>query len=281
MKPDSTVKREGYLNENYHYFHLQDTAGQERSFHFHEFDKIVLLRSGKVEYVVEDVSYTLEPWTVLLVRHHAIHKAMIDKSEPYDRVILYLDRNFFERALPDAGLTECFDAPGQHGRCLLVPDAAQREALSRALDAYEKAMKDPDPYAQAMRDTLMMQLLIHINRISAEGVQISRDEKRYDEKIQKTLSYINENLTADLTVEKLAENVYLSRYHFMHLFKLQTGTTVHAYIRQRRLLHAARRIREGIPAGQAALESGFGDYSVFTRAFREAFGIRPSELKKQ
>ena len=45
--------REGYLEENYHYFHLRDTAGQERDFHFHEFDKIVLLLSGRVEYAVE------------------------------------------------------------------------------------------------------------------------------------------------------------------------------------------------------------------------------------
>ena len=48
--------REGYLEENYHYFHLRDTAGQERDFHFHEFDKIVLLLSGRVEYAVEGSS---------------------------------------------------------------------------------------------------------------------------------------------------------------------------------------------------------------------------------
>ena len=48
-----TYSREGYLEENYHYFHLRDTAGQERDFHFHEFDKIVLLLSGRVEYAVE------------------------------------------------------------------------------------------------------------------------------------------------------------------------------------------------------------------------------------
>ena len=99
-----TVSREGYLNENYHYFHLRDTAGQERDFHFHEFDKLVLLLSGRVDYTVESVTYTLRPWDVLLVRHHAIHRAVIDKSEPYDRVIVYLDRRFFERSLPGAGL---------------------------------------------------------------------------------------------------------------------------------------------------------------------------------
>ena len=87
--------REGYLVENYHYFHLKDTAGQERDFHFHEFDKIVLLLSGRVEYAVEGSSYDLRPWDILLVKHHAIHKALIDKSEPYERIILYLDGSYY------------------------------------------------------------------------------------------------------------------------------------------------------------------------------------------
>ena len=89
MPEKSLFRREGYLNENYHYFHLRDTAGQELSYHFHEFDKIVLLLSGKVDYVVENVSYPLTPWSVLLVPHHAIHRASIDVSEPYERIILY------------------------------------------------------------------------------------------------------------------------------------------------------------------------------------------------
>ena len=66
----------------------------------------------------------------------------------------------------------------------------------------------------------------------------------------------------------------------MRLFKAQTGSTVHAYVRQKRLLCAARLIREGVPATKAAADSGFGDYSAFHRAFRESFGISPGQLKK-
>ena len=46
MAKQNPYSREGYLLENYRYFHLRDTAGQERDFHFHEFDKLVLLLSG-------------------------------------------------------------------------------------------------------------------------------------------------------------------------------------------------------------------------------------------
>jgi len=271
-----TFSREGYLEENYHYFHLRDTAGQERDFHFHEFDKIVLLLSGRVEYAVEGSSYDLRPWDILLVKHHAIHKAMIDKSEPYERIILYLDGAYYDQLLPEAGLTGCFDEADRRGEYRLVPDEAQRKELEETIRAFERAARDERFGAQTMRDTYIVQLLVQIGRISPEP---EPEETRYDPKIRQTLSYINENLCGALTVGELAERVYLSRYHFMRLFKAQTGETVHTYIRQKRLLYAARLIREGEPANRAAAEAGFQDYSAFYRAFRLSFGISPGTLK--
>ena len=124
----------------------------------------------------------------------------------------------------------------------------------------------------------LVQLLIHISRMTASAAP-SR-ESQYDPKIQQVLSYINEHLHEELTVDQLADLAYLSKYHFMRLFKAQTGSTVHAYVRQKRLLYAARLIREGESAARAAAESGFSDYSAFHRAFRECFGISPGQLKK-
>lgn len=269
--------RAGYLTENYHYFHLRDTAGQERDFHFHEFDKIVLLIDGRVEYALENVRYELRPWSVLLVKHHTIHRAEIDKSLPYERVIIYLDGKYFERAMPQARLMDCFTTADKTGRHLLLPDAEQQVALRGAIAAYEQAAGDEGFGAQALRDTVIIQLLIQIGRMSASAPDTGA---RYDPKIQQTLSYINENLNAELTVDTLAERVFLSKYHFMRLFKAQTGSTVHAYIRQKRLLYAARLIREGADVYRAAVDSGFGDYSAFHRAFRESFGTSPGKLKR-
>ena len=275
--PEKHYSREGYLRENYHYFHLRDTAGQERDFHFHDFDKLVLLMSGRVEYLVENERYELRPGTVLLVKHHTIHKAVIDQREPYERVILYLDRQYFDRTMPEARLMDCFEQADRSGHWLLAPNEEQRQEIRETLAAYERAAADSRFGSQAMRDTWIIQLLVQIGRLNAAQ---ARTERSIDPKIRETLSYINENLTRGLSVEELAERVFLSRYHFMRLFKEQTGSTVHAYVRQKRLLCAARLIREGVPANKAALDSGFGDYSAFHRAFKESFGISPGKLKE-
>ena len=271
------INKAGYLKESYHYFHLKDTAGQELDFHFHEFDKLVILISGRVDYRVESSSYRLRPWDVLLVKHHTIHKAEIDKSAPYERFIIYLDRKYFERTMPGAGLMDCFDTADKHSRHLLSPRPEEVEELKNTVSAYERAAADRRFGAQAMGEAMMIQLLVQISRL-AESERTEDAESKYDAKIQYALSYINENFRRELTVDALAEQVFLSKYHFMRLFKAQTGSTVHAYIRQKRLLNAARLIREGTPAGKAAADSGFADYSAFHRAFRETFGTSPGRL---
>ena len=284
--------REGYLEENWHWFHLRDTAGQERDFHFHDFDKLVILLEGKVRYLVESEDYALSPGDVLLVRHHCIHKALIDRSLPYERVIVYLDRSFFMHALPEAQLLECFDRADRTGQHLLTPDERQLQSIRQVMNAIERCPAS-EPKQQAFRDTLIMQLLLLCGDLKPSGTgnvqpdrgrpdRIIQEPDRQpvpDDKIHDTLSYIMEHLDGDLSVDRLSERVFLSRYHFMRMFRAQTGQTVHAFVLQKRLLSAARLVRSGIPAVRAAALCGFQDYSSFHRAFVKWFGCTPGSLK--
>ncbi len=271
---------DGYLNENFRLFHLKDRSGQEKDFHFHEFDKLVILISGRVDYTVEGTTYRLEPWDILLVRHHMIHRAAIDLSVPYERIIIYLDSAYVERFAPESGLMDCFAAAEKRRYCLIRPDGESVKALEDALCRLESAKDDELFGAQLLRGTLLVQLLVLINRImlSDNGPEDGADNGG---KIAPALSYINENLTSQLSIDDMAALCYLSRYHFMRLFKVQTGCTVHNYIRQKRLVLAARLIREGMSASAAAAECGFSDYSAFHRAFTKTFRVSPGRIKKQ
>ena len=219
------AKKEGYLQGNYRYFHLKDTEGSEHSFHFHEFAKVVLFRSGKVEYIIEQVSYNLLPGSILLVPHHAIHKAVIDPSVPYDRVVIYLDRRYLERSMMSTGRLECFDRADVRGNCLLLPDAVRRHEIERTLEEYEEALTDQEPGADTIRDAVMTKLLIRIERVSrlneetegskGDGRQSGISRHGTDPGLAELLTYINESLREDLTVDALAARMCLSRYHFM------------------------------------------------------------------
>ena len=254
-------------------------ARKERDFHFHEFDKIVILISGSVNYMVEGTDYTLEPWDILLVRHHMIHKTLIDVSVPYERIIIYLDSAYVERFAPDGGLMDCFAEAEKRRFCLMRPDADEIEKLKDSLDRLGTSISDTEFGAELMRGTLLAQLMVQLNRIMQRDTSSKAASTEQSGKISAALSYINENLTGSLSVDELAAMCYLSRYHFMRLFKQQTGCTVHNYIRQKRLVLAARLIREGMSASSAAAECGFTDYSAFHRAFSQTFGISPGKIK--
>ena len=91
--------------------------------------------------------------------------------------------------------------------------------------------------------------------------------------------FIRDHLEETLSIEQLARTFFLSRYYLMHRFKEVYGCTVHQYIRQKRLQRAAEEIRRGVPVLKAAEEAGFGDYSVFLRAFRAVYGRSPREWR--
>ncbi len=281
MSEQFQYNREGYLNENFRFFHLKDTAGQELDFHFHEFDKIVILISGSVDYLVEGASYKMQSGDIILVRHHMIHKAVIDVSVPYERIIIYLDSSYVDRFAPDMGLMECFARAEKSRFCLMRPTENEWELVKKQLTRLEESTEDEGFASEYMRGTNLAQLMVQLNRIMQRDTDGKPESVEYNEKIADILSYINENISKELTVDELASRSYLSRYHFMRLFKNQTGYTVHNYIRQKRLTLAARLIREGMSASHAAAECGFTDYSAFHRAFTSTFGVSPGKIKKQ
>lgn len=263
------VSKQGYLHESFRLFYLKDQAGQELDYHYHEFNKIVIHRSGTVHYCVDGVTYALQPWDVLLVKHHTIHKANIDLSIPYERYIIYISPNFIGRHLPDSHFQDCFEGASR----LLTLDDAQQKGIAPLLTRLREELSAQQPDWELMTDALVIQLLVLLGRINPSAAVT------YDEKLTPILSFINEHLAEPLTVDDIAKQAFLSRYHFMRLFKERMGCTVHGYLRQKRLARAAQLISEGVPAGKAAADCGFSDYSVFLRAFRQLYHTNPAQLK--
>ena len=282
MSKQSSYSREGYLLENYRYFHLRDTAGQERDFHFHEFDKVVLLLSGRVDYFVEGITYALKPRDILLVKHHTIHKALIDKSVPYDRIIIYLDRKYFDRVMPEGQLCSCFDRCDTRRDYLLRPRDEDWQSIAAAFSAFEQMIPEEAYGSQTMRDTLMMQLLIYINRICVSAAADTPAERQTDGKIARVLSYINENLTGELSLEIIAREAKMSKSYFSTIFKKMNGIPVWDYITRKRVELAMTLLRDrDKPVIEVAESCGFSSISNFNRCFRQVTGISPSAYRKE
>ena len=78
------------------------------------------------------------------------------------------------------------------------------------------------------------------------------------------------------TIDLLAEKFYISKFHMMRRFREETGSSVHTYLSDRRLLLARDMIRNGTPATDACFHCGFRSYSSFSRAYGKLFGTTPT-----
>jgi len=275
---DSNADKRGYLNEDFRLFHLKDSRAQKLEYHYHEFDKLILLLGGKVTYVVEGVTYFLQPWDILLVQHNLIHKAVIDPNEPYERVVIWLGADYLEkRSRPGEPLSSCFALTQRRGFHLLRGGPERRLAYMQLIRELEDALHSGEFAHELLADTYCQQILIAVNRdiLQDKTADSARDSYRSDPKMEEILHYIADHLSGDLTVDTLAGRFYLSRYYLMHRFKTVTGYTLHQYISQKRLLKAGDLIRSGVPVMKAAEQAGFRDYSTFLRAFQNTFHTSP------
>ena len=281
MLDKSEVGKRGYLNEDYRLFHLRDERAVKLDYHYHEFDKLVFLLSGRATYNIEGKSYLLQPMDILLVSRNLIHLPVIDPAETYERMVLWINRSFLSRfSTPEADLASCFSLAAQREFHLHRPRGEDRVRYRDLFDRVETAGGDSGFGAGLLADTCVLQLMVALNRDLLEApTQTDAVTYRFDPKMEEVTHFIRDHLGEELSIDRLAGSFFLSRYYLMHRFKEVYGCTVHQYIRQKRLQAAAEQIRQGVPVLKAAAEAGFGDYSVFLRAFRAAYGRSPREWK--
>lgn len=93
------------------------------------------------------------------------------------------------------------------------------------------------------------------------------------------LKYIDDNLEKELSLEYLAGEFLVSKYHIAHIFKENTGISIHQYIMKKRLTACKEAILSSRSISKAYQMFGFKDYSSFYRAFKKEFGISPKEYR--
>ncbi len=100
--------------------------------------------------------------------------------------------------------------------------------------------------------------------------------------IEKALSYIEENLTEELTLERVATYVSLSPIHFHNTFKASTGRTLRAYVEEARLKRAVNLlVSTDMTLTQIAFECGFASQSYFSFVFKRSMGKPPREYARE
>lgn len=281
MKPDgnpANTKR-GYLSQNFSFFNLCDTKNLQIESHYHDFHKIVIFLSGRVTYHIEGIAYQLKPWDILLVHNDAVHKPVIDIAAPYKRMIFWVRPSFLQTCHPAGdNLAACFEAAYRQKSNLLRMSPDMLLIIRTILEQLDAACRQEAFGGAILRDALFLQLIVYMNRMTLgrDPVALSAGMER-DETICRVLRYIDSHLAEDLSIEALGARFFLSKYHLMRKFKQHAGYSIHHYVLQKRLIRAKQMLKAGYSVTAACLESGFHDYSNFTRSFKKMYGVSPKQ----
>ena len=267
--------KKGYLLEDFRLFHLKDTGEAKVDYHYHEFYKLLFFVSGKGGYFVEGKRYVLAPGDVVLIGNHCVHRPEFESGLPCERIILYIAPEFLEReSSAVCQLTDCFSKEYDH---VLRPNETIRQRLFSILSNIEEELSSTRYGREILGNGMLLHLLVEIARsIFHKEVQKPAPMHPQSKRMQDLMSYLDAHLTEELNIDALADKFYISRYHLMHRFREETGTTIHAYISDRRLMLARDYILHGIPATEACFRCGFGSYSSFSRAYGKFFGTTPT-----
>lgn len=82
-----------------------------------------------------------------------------------------------------------------------------------------------------------------------------------------------------ISIEEMAQNVFLSKYHFIRSFKSKVGLTPHQFQLQNRIRKAQRLMHNAETITEVALATGFCDQSHFIKQFEKQVGLSPLTYK--
>jgi AraC family transcriptional regulator len=99
--------------------------------------------------------------------------------------------------------------------------------------------------------------------------------------IEEVMRYIRTHISEPLDRETLADVAGFSVPHFHRVFTAHVGESAISYVRRIRLERAARKLRMGaVDITEVALAAGYDTHAAFSKAFRQQFGLSPSEFRQ-
>ena len=110
----------------------------------------------------------------------------------------------------------------------------------------------------------------------------AREEPQEEERpILAITRYLQEHLSEDVSLSVLAEEFHLSAQYISQMFKNEIGVNFLAYFTNIRMERAKKLLlSSSAPIGEISEQLGFGDYRVFTKVFKKAEGVTPSQYRR-
>ena len=278
-QPQSFDPRQEMLRSDYELQYKRDVNLQDVDLHHHDFFEIYFLMNGDVTYLIEGKIVHVMPGDLLLISPRELHQVCIrPEMAAYERYVLWVDPQLIRRlSTPQSDLLLGLDPdrPGRGNQLRLKPE--DRSRIQALLESLNHELHSDHYGSDLLRESLLVQLLVTVNRLVSKQGSHMYEDKQASSAVSQVMNYVNLHYSEPLSLDMLAEQFYVSKYHLSHEFNRLVGTSVYRYIQKKRLLIARQLLAQGQKASTVYSACGFSDYAGFYRAFKAEYGTTPSE----
>jgi AraC-like DNA-binding protein len=237
--------------------------------HMHEAYAIGVFVSGSYRLRCAGVEYLTAPGSIVALPPGVIHSGIPAGADGWTTRMFYPDEQLFR------DLIEVRDVEWNASFAdLLIDDPA----LSRMMTtAHELLMAGQSLEGEVL---LVKAFAILVRRYGTTSSRRKVARTAISLGLDAVRDYIHDNVTTPIRLSTLASIAGVSPYHLIRVFGREFGVSPYAYVKQLRVLHAQRMLREGMSATEVAFAVGFSDQSHLNRAFKAMMGVTPGAFAR-
>lgn len=235
--------------------------------HLHDHFEMLYTKSGRATVRVDDETYEMRDGDICVIFPHQIH-SVTDDSE-IDGAILM----FSPDLLPDVQVT----MRKKYAKSALITASDSREKIISLLLELLDEMPVDDSGSLAIKKGLALQIIGEVFRAS-ELVEATGSNMQI---LRKIIDYCYKHYTEDITLEKMKNDLFVSKYYISYLFSNKMNISFTNFINSLRISDACRYLEiERYKISDIAERVGFSSLRTFNRVFRELIGATPSEYRE-
>lgn len=238
--------------------------------HSHEAYSVALLETGATTFDLSGTPHRGLAGQIVLIDPGAVHACNPDPDTTMTYRLFYIAPSWFEEVS-----AEVFESPPAH--ISLAPAVVDDPELFAAWRELHVAILE-DAEGLEKESALVANIAATIDRYATDHPAM-RETPASAEAVSRARDLLAERVAERVSLDELAAEAGMSRYHFLRVFRHAAGLPPHAFQTQLRVEIAKQLLADGEPIARVAAEVGFADQSHFTRVFRDFTGATPSQYQ--
>lgn len=250
-------------------------------YHRHDYTELTCILSGKGKYFIEGKSYEVQSGDLIMCNPGIMHQSLeANEKEPIVEFVAgFTDFHFI-------GMPENSIVLKDGGFVLRMSMENRQEVIKKCYEMVAE-YKSSNLGKYFMLKAQLMQIILTILR-EMQPVHEQQKSYRFESYtksyvVKKIVSYLNENYACKISLDQIAQNLYLSPVYISKLFKEETGESPINYLIKIRL-DKAKEMLEGSENGSirtVANQVGYEDVYHFSKLFKKYYGISPLNYRKK